>query len=218
MPGGAPGKLGWQASDAGAGREPVKRTELTPKQLAALMAQFKADRLPSSETRAKLAKELGMSTRSVQIWFQNRRQRDPNRVRKPQHKPVLGRLVRPSLIVRPPPSTNSHRRAAPRFRPLMMRSHWSPTARSCASPRASPTLHLHPPPANSSRCSIRRRHSSRNGRCRINLHGRSQLRAHVLHHHSSLLPAPPHIFKRGMRHCGRKWPRPLRRQRARPLL
>ena len=96
MPGGAPGKLGWQASDAGAGREPVKRTELTPKQLAALMAQFKADRLPSSETRAKLAKELGMSTRSVQIWFQNRRQRDPNRVRKPQHKPVLGRLVRPS--------------------------------------------------------------------------------------------------------------------------
>ena len=45
----------------------------------------------------------------------------------------------PSLIVRPPPSTNSHRRAAPRLRPLMMRSHWSPTARSCASPRASPT-------------------------------------------------------------------------------
>jgi hypothetical protein len=34
-----------------------------------------------------------MSARSVQIWFQNRRQRDPAHVRKPQHKPVIGRLA-----------------------------------------------------------------------------------------------------------------------------
>ena len=29
----------------------------------------------------------------MQIWFQNRRQRDPAHVRKPQHKPVIGRLA-----------------------------------------------------------------------------------------------------------------------------
>ena len=54
------------------------------------------DPLPSFGKRQALAQTLNMTPRSVQIWFQNRRQRDPNRVRKPQHKPVLGRLVRPS--------------------------------------------------------------------------------------------------------------------------
>ena len=93
-PGATPGKLGWQSSGINAaGREPTKRSELAPKQLIALMAQFKADRLPNNETREKLARDLGMSARSVQVWFQNRRQRDPGHVRKPQHKPVIGRLA-----------------------------------------------------------------------------------------------------------------------------
>ena len=49
---------------------------LTPQQLTALMAQFKADPLPDNETREKLARDLSMSARSVKVWFQNRRVRD----------------------------------------------------------------------------------------------------------------------------------------------
>ena len=91
--GGAAGKLDWQVTTDLGCSGGARRVELTPQQLAALMAQFKADRFPNNETREKLARDLGMSARSVQVWFQNRRQRDPGHVRKPQHKPVIGRLA-----------------------------------------------------------------------------------------------------------------------------
>ena len=87
------GKLGSQAMTApGCSGGAARRLELTPQQLEVLLAHFKVDRLPSVETRERLAHELGLSARSVQVWFQNRRQRDPGHVRKPQHKPVIGRL------------------------------------------------------------------------------------------------------------------------------
>ena len=85
------GKLGSQATTAlGCSGGAARRVELTPQQLEVLLAHFKVERLPSVETRERLAHELGLSARSVQVWFQNRRQRDPGHVRKP--KPVIGRL------------------------------------------------------------------------------------------------------------------------------
>ena len=47
----------------------------TPEQLQRLQAEFEACELPSKERREALAAELDIPTRSVQIWFQNRRQR-----------------------------------------------------------------------------------------------------------------------------------------------
>ncbi|KAL3909252.1 MAG: hypothetical protein SGPRY_009493 [Prymnesium sp.] len=62
-----------------------KRCKIAQPQLLILMQSFEPDflcrliaeddPLPSFDKRQTLAKELGMTPRSVQIWFQNRRQR-----------------------------------------------------------------------------------------------------------------------------------------------
>merc|ERR1719174_3360382 len=69
-----------------------------------------------------------MSARSVQIWFQNRRQRDPSRVRKPQHKPVIGRLAIDDAL------------------PLVTESEKQRVARSVAQLAPTPSPPKHPPP------------------------------------------------------------------------
>ncbi|KAJ1913979.1 hypothetical protein H4219_004979 [Mycoemilia scoparia] len=51
-----------------------KRKRASSKQLEALNRVFESTSFPSTETRHRLARELGMTPRTVQIWFQNRRQ------------------------------------------------------------------------------------------------------------------------------------------------
>ncbi|KAI0051244.1 homeobox-domain-containing protein [Auriscalpium vulgare] len=51
-----------------------KRKRADARQLEALNNTFQRTAFPSTEERAALAKELDMSARSVQIWFQNKRQ------------------------------------------------------------------------------------------------------------------------------------------------
>lgn len=51
------------------------RTTMTPDQSRALMSSFARDAFPSTSAREKLSKALGISPRSVQIWFQNQRQK-----------------------------------------------------------------------------------------------------------------------------------------------
>jgi hypothetical protein len=60
----------------------IKREELEPKkkrlrtnadQLRTLNKEFLVNQTPNATARAILAKTLGMSTRAVQVWFQNRR-------------------------------------------------------------------------------------------------------------------------------------------------
>ncbi|GAA6003454.1 uncharacterized protein JCM10292_001598 [Rhodotorula paludigena] len=61
----------------GSGEEPAKkrsRTLTTPAQTAVLNALLAKTRFPSTETREEVGKQIGMSARRVQIWFQNRRQ------------------------------------------------------------------------------------------------------------------------------------------------
>jgi len=76
-----------------------------------------------------------MSARSVQIWFQNRRQRDPSRVRKPQHKPVIGRLHNPN----PDPDPNANTNPDPKPNP-------SPNPNANPDPNPDPTLNPDPTP------------------------------------------------------------------------
>jgi len=50
-----------------------KRQRTNPDQLAILETIFQTDKMPSQQTRIQLADQLGMSSRRVQIWFQNKR-------------------------------------------------------------------------------------------------------------------------------------------------
>ncbi|CEG63022.1 hypothetical protein RMATCC62417_00236 [Rhizopus microsporus] len=50
-----------------------RRTHLKPSQVAVLQETFVTNTLPDAAMRAQLAQELGVSERTVQIWFQNRR-------------------------------------------------------------------------------------------------------------------------------------------------
>ncbi|KAJ3166432.1 hypothetical protein HDU88_003300 [Geranomyces variabilis] len=55
-------------------RDKIKRRRATPAQQQALFAVLKQTHFPSTELRGRLAKDLDMTPRAVQIWFQNRRQ------------------------------------------------------------------------------------------------------------------------------------------------
>eukprot|EP01132_Coremiostelium_polycephalum_P003841 gene3841-4785_t len=50
-----------------------KRQRTSPEQLAILEQIFETDKMPSQQIRVRLANQLGMSSRRVQIWFQNKR-------------------------------------------------------------------------------------------------------------------------------------------------
>ncbi|KAJ3043913.1 hypothetical protein HDV00_003953 [Rhizophlyctis rosea] len=52
----------------------LKRKRATASQLAALVGVFEKNFFPSTLERERLARELNMTPRAVQIWFQNRRQ------------------------------------------------------------------------------------------------------------------------------------------------
>lgn len=52
----------------------VKRRRATSYQLQVLNKVFEQTFFPSTQLRADLGQQLGMSPRTVQIWFQNRRQ------------------------------------------------------------------------------------------------------------------------------------------------
>ena len=80
---------------AGADEPPAparpKRCKISREQLDVLVKSFEEEPLPNFEQRQAMAKHLGMTPLSVQIWFQNRRQR-----LKPTPKPAPEALTQPS--------------------------------------------------------------------------------------------------------------------------
>ncbi|KAF7729255.1 hypothetical protein EC973_004785 [Apophysomyces ossiformis] len=66
----------------------VKRKRASPFQLSVLNHVFNQTYFPSTELRIELGKLLGMSPRTVQIWFQNKRQsiRTQERILQKQHQ------------------------------------------------------------------------------------------------------------------------------------
>ncbi|KAF7966688.1 hypothetical protein HWV62_37492 [Athelia sp. TMB] len=71
-------QMPYTAEPAAAPTEEVKkkRKRADAAQLKVLNATYQRTAFPSTEERQSLANELGMPPRSVQIWFQNRRQSD----------------------------------------------------------------------------------------------------------------------------------------------
>jgi len=59
--------------DVDEGHNKKKRQRTSPEQLAILEQIFQTDKMPNQQTRVQLADQLGMSSRRVQIWFQNKR-------------------------------------------------------------------------------------------------------------------------------------------------
>ena len=64
-----------EAEESPAEQPKPKRCKISREQLAVLIKSFEEEPLPNFDQRQALAKMLGMTPRSVQIWFQNRRQR-----------------------------------------------------------------------------------------------------------------------------------------------
>ncbi|KAI9019837.1 hypothetical protein DFJ74DRAFT_674657 [Hyaloraphidium curvatum] len=72
-----------------------KRKTISPAQLKELNAAFRRSDRPGGTEREELARRLGMSTREVQVWFQNRRAKQRSmhqkkEIRPPQPLPVPG--------------------------------------------------------------------------------------------------------------------------------
>lgn len=55
------------------------RTKWTPEAEMVLCAHYAENAFPTPQTRERLAARFGVTARSVQVWFQNRRQRDVTR-------------------------------------------------------------------------------------------------------------------------------------------
>ncbi|KAJ3327581.1 hypothetical protein HDU76_011499 [Blyttiomyces sp. JEL0837] len=53
---------------------PRRRRKTTPAELAILESYYAKNKLPNLNERIALSKQIGMSVREIQVWFQNRRQ------------------------------------------------------------------------------------------------------------------------------------------------
>jgi hypothetical protein len=68
-------------SDLNGEKPKQKRRRKEQNQLEVLEEVFKRDPLPSRKTKEKLAKEVGLPQRAVQVWFQNRRAKERRALR-----------------------------------------------------------------------------------------------------------------------------------------
>ncbi|KAJ2369676.1 hypothetical protein IW150_005094, partial [Coemansia sp. RSA 2607] len=136
------------------------RTTLTPYQLRVLFRVWERTQYPSSDLRARLAANLMMTPRNVQIWFQNQRQKTKERaeMRRRTHSPNLHATVLANAGILPPPSHHHHNLQRPQhvlvplpayFPESIMRDvHMSAISMPGRSPPESPFRYTHgPPPA-----------------------------------------------------------------------
>ncbi|GAA5947462.1 hypothetical protein JCM3765_001688 [Sporobolomyces pararoseus] len=55
---------------------PKRRRRTSPTELAILEEEYQRNQRPDQPERAKIAQRLGMTNRAIQVWYQNRRQKD----------------------------------------------------------------------------------------------------------------------------------------------
>jgi len=75
-------------------QERKKRKRVTEEQLTILETIFATDKMPDQKLRLQLAQRLGMSSRRVQIWFQNKRAKlKKANANSPNSSPTLGHSI-----------------------------------------------------------------------------------------------------------------------------
>ncbi|KAG0957290.1 hypothetical protein G6F32_001296 [Rhizopus arrhizus] len=77
-----------------------KRTHLSTEQVSLLESSFNENSLPDSAVRSRLAQELSVTERTVQIWFQNRRAKEKKikiRLEKQSQKPATPNRFQPTF-------------------------------------------------------------------------------------------------------------------------
>ena len=88
--------IGQAHLDGVRGSRIYKRSKISPEATVILTRFFEKQPLPDLETRQSLAASLGMTPRSVQVWFQNRRQRSkPTTAAQAQAKTAHAALFEP---------------------------------------------------------------------------------------------------------------------------
>lgn len=91
-------------------RTKVPRKRISQGQTHTLQSLFDSGvHFPTRETRERLARQLSLTSRTIQVWFQNRRQAARNKARGVE-RPVPGqkmaiRWMKPVIFSSPPPST-----------------------------------------------------------------------------------------------------------------
>ena len=138
------------ATEIGGGRKrkgKSTRWNIPSSALSMLEQMFSKDKFPSVETRKKIATDLKVTPRQVQVWFQNKRQRST----KPPGRPTDTRSILntsvssaeallQSLVSHPPAVLPRplalHTRTGPP--PLRCNPHWPPSA--SPAPRPPPSL------------------------------------------------------------------------------
>jgi len=102
-------------------REVKRRRRLTPEETRILSEIYEHTQKPNSVLRNRLAQELGMSSRQIQIWFQNRRAKIKRDVNDPMGTDSASKLYFPNDPPHPyymqyPPGTisNTIQNGAPR--------------------------------------------------------------------------------------------------------
>lgn len=120
----------------------AKRKRASPNQLVVLNRIFAQTYFPSTEIRIELGKQLGMSPRTVQIWFQNKRQALRSRGRHTPDSPTSFYLP-PISPPRSPPTDlrfhhfqDQHNFSLPPLRLVSPQHHCSPSALSYPSPNS----------------------------------------------------------------------------------
>lgn len=78
-------------------KKPRQRHRTDDSQLKRLEEVYQYDSNPNHEMRAELAKESGMSTRQIQVWFQNRRAKTRRDAARKQLKVRVNAVGRPPL-------------------------------------------------------------------------------------------------------------------------
>ncbi|KAI8890386.1 homeobox-domain-containing protein [Backusella circina FSU 941] len=88
-----------------------KRTHLKPSQVATLQDSFNNNPLPDSSVRSRLARELAVTERTIQIWFQNRRAK----ARKIEASSAYGNTTTASMLRPGWMESTRHHQAPPRY-------------------------------------------------------------------------------------------------------
>ncbi|KAI8061574.1 hypothetical protein BC940DRAFT_262586 [Gongronella butleri] len=96
-----------------------KRTHLKPSQVAVLQESFVTNSLPDAAIRSRLARELDVSERTIQIWFQNRRAKARKLEANSDGRASLVPNVRTGWIESPMAAAAKAARFQPTFRTMM---------------------------------------------------------------------------------------------------